>query len=327
MKKNLFVAIFAVISGLLSCTNEDVTAVTPETETVTFNIQPDAKASTRAAAPTVDGKDTRYIVELWKADKSERIERHVQLNDPSFSLLLDRAVSYYVAVWVDYVTDVDDTTPEPDDYYYVTTNLKSVTLNTTDQTPGAFDTRVYQMSNIAARDAFTGVFSFASGQPYPTSLQVTRPLARINVIATDAGLWKNRTETQGKDIVIRITNPGYYTYNVLEQKSVATGINVEFDNTITPATYGTYADGVSQTVLSGLYFADTNTTDVLLSTRTFTLHWKVGTNDELALPAITSLPYKRNYNTNITGGLIYNSVNFEIDTNSNYEATPINTNL
>lgn len=317
MKKNLIVAIIASMSALASCTQEDM-PTQPQPETVTFSIKADSKATTRAIAPTVAGKDTRYIVELWNEAKTTRIGRYVQLNNPSFSLILDKALSYNVAVWVDYVTDVDDSTPTPADYFYVTTDFQRIVLNSLDGDPDAFDGRIYKMSNLASRDAFTGIFTFTAGQPYPTTLQVKRPLARINVIAKDASVWKSQPEINGDSITVRITNPGYYTFNALTQTCVATGIDVEFTNTIYASTYNNYPSGESQTVLSGLYFAQTDENTNLTNTQNFSIHWKVGQGTETNIN-LTALPFKRNYNTNISGGLIFNVANFSIDTNSTYD--------
>ncbi|MDR2955019.1 MAG: hypothetical protein LBV43_08055 [Prevotella sp.] len=321
MKTKLWLAFIVAFSTLISCTKDEIKETEPlaQPEVVTFSIQSVvSKTSLRAAAPVVTGKDARYIVELWNSNKNSRIDRIVQLNNPSFTLILDRSISYNVAVWVDYVDDVDDATGTPSDYFYLTTDFQRIVLNSLDGDPDAFDGRVYQTSNLPARDAFTGIFSFAAGQTYPTTLQVKRPLARINLVATDAGLWKNRSEVNGATLTFRVTNPGYYTFNVLTQSCVATGLNIEFQNTIDASVYNTYPDNQSQTVLSGLYFANTNSADNGGNTKTFTLHWQIGTGTEGNI-TLSDVLFKRNYNTNFTGGTLFNPVSFTIDANSEYD--------
>lgn len=318
MKKNLVLSVIAAIFGFISCTNDEDMAVKSET-TVTFSIQTEPLLSTRAAAPTVTGKDARYIVEVWNADSTARLQRIVQINQTSFSLVLDRALSYTVAVWVDYVNTGTET-----DYYYVTTNFKDIELNTIDEDPGAFEERRYLMSNLPARDAFTGVFPFIDGQPYPTNLLVKRPLAKINIIATDAGLWQSSSTINGDTIKLSITNPAYYTYNVLLQHPVATSTKLTFVNNIAANVYANYPVGVNQIVLSGLYFANTASANNSASTPNFVIHTQIGSNPERPVIPITGLPFKRNFITNITGGLIFNSANFDIDTNSQYDDPDIN---
>ncbi len=325
MKKNLIIVIMSVIFAFVSCTkDQDIAA--DRSEAVTFSIQTEPLITTRAAAPAVTGKDARYIIELWDADNTARVERIVQLNNPSFSLILDKALSYNVAVWVDYVNDVDDGTGTPTDFYYATEDFKRIALNAIDGTTGPYSERVYLMSNLPARDAFTGVFPFLTGQPYPTTLQVKRPFARVNVIASDAGLWKNRSEINGDTIKVSFTNAGYYTYNILTQLPVSTSLNVGFTNSIPASVYNTYPDGVNQTVLSGLYFANPTLDGYSAHSKIFTIITKVG-NGANRVDSIPNLPFKRNFNTNITGGLVFTTAPFSIDTNTEYDDPDIDTTL
>lgn len=116
---------------------------------------------------------------------------------------------YDLRIWADYTDD------KSKDNHYVTTNLESVKILSTDQ----------YRANTDTRDAFTQVQAITVGnKDQSTDITMHRPLAKYRLVATDVKKYNDLRVSRGypamEDLQISIAYEGFFpcAYNVKTQK-------------------------------------------------------------------------------------------------------------
>ncbi len=331
--KVYWIYIFIIGCFLSACTQE--TSIIPsDTNTVIFDISTGTTISRAGGAPDQRpaGYDTRYIIEVWNSDNSALLmDRITQMNKTTFTIVIGKEVAYNIAVWVDYVEQ--GTT---DDNFYSTESLKGVHMNLPSheygQNPSGSPRYWYDTSDIGILDAFTGCFPFAAGSTPSGALIVKRPFARVDIVGSDAGQWKNLSKAKNGSsgyYNLDFSNEGwdfYQEFDVLTQKAQKRSVSEGPDNlwlkhlnTLEPGNetkpgYSSFADVHSECVISGLYFANNSTTTI-----SFYLSGKI------MAPTVSKVehfdiyvPIQRNCVTTVTGSIFFGETTFSIDVEDAY---------
>ena len=174
MKKLFMLA--AMVLGLASCQNEPegLDVVVGGEQEVMLNVS--LPESTRGTSATgFDFKDfesntkydLRFILEITHGGKTVRKVETTNTTSMTFPVRLAPNRDYTFTVWADLVEEGKDV-----DLYYNTEDLKNITFKS--WTP-----------NIEARDAYTMTMTKTFVAGTDLSMELTRPFAKVRVVATD----------------------------------------------------------------------------------------------------------------------------------------------
>jgi len=288
MKKILILASSALLL-LAGCAKELQSLKGPEggLQTVSFTAQV-AGDATKAAADG-DGAAAsvnRCIMEIYYGDDLfTRMYAPVSNKKASFTTQLVSNRTYTVAFWADHVESAASEAGLIADLYYTTNaegGLKAVALKGT------------YAGNDDARDAFfySGSYTVAQGG---SNFDVTlkRPFAQVNVITTD---WDKVTTVESlkpTNVDVTVKNP-YTVFNAVTGEASTTVETINYN----AAVYAPAASGNEKTLSMDYLFAATEKQVIDIDFKA----QKSGDTD--VAHTFTSIPYQRNYRTNIKGALL-----------------------
>ena len=319
--KAKFLALAALVLGLASCQTEPegFDVVVGGEQEVTINVTlPDATRTTNAAS-NIGGLsffddanyDIRYILEIYQ--NGTRIkERDVILSDNgsvAFPVRLVPGRDYTFVVWADFVTNGS----KEDLHYNTDTERKGLTNITLKGDWTAMD---------ETRDAYSGVqivtgYNGANG----IDMELHRPFAKVRVVTTDIAALTaiNNLPTA---VEIEYTNNVCTTFNALS--GAATG-EYKYVTSYTLKDVQQYTDVTgSQTLYAGYVFANEQA-----SVANFSMSVTLADGETVDNNFNTSIPVQRNMVTTITGDLLTdaNNINVEIkpgfDGSFDEEYTPV----
>ena len=253
----------------------------------TFTASVDGGVATKAVADN-DGNGAyvnRCIMEIYF--QNELYKRLVESTTSGVATFANVPVvagkEYKILFWADCGGE------ELADKYYTTTDLKTVTV-----AKEAFIAALKAGDNDKL-DAFFFADNYnvpQAGGNYAATLK--RPFAQLNVITTDVGEGKTVTSTALLPEKVSVS------YTAAKSINVATG---EISGTETYAyeahVYGAWSDAKTELTLSMDYIlasTEQGAVDVTFKTK--------NGSTEVMSHALTNLPYKRNYRTNIKGALL-----------------------
>ena len=322
--KARFLALVALVLGLASCQKDtagfDVTVDGEVSTTVTVNLA-DA-SSTRAggtnSANSAIANDVvaddyytlRYILQVFDekgVTSKDMVVKHSDESEVSFDIRLVPNRHYNFVVWADIVeaNSVQEGVIGEGLHYTIGETLKEISLKT--------DTWV---AMDETRDAYTGVYSTAKeGQKYTATssinLTLTRPFAKLRVVTTDMAELFGGVEPA--KATVAYSTEHRTTFDALAQ--LAGNANTSVSHTFAYADVFAYGDNNNNNkVLFTDYFFAANQDDVVK----FVLDVKEADDTLIRTTNFnTDIPVKRNYLTTITGNVLTdgNEVNVEIDDN------------
>lgn len=292
MKKTLLLFASAALL-LVGCAKEQLSnGAGPqggELTEVTFTASLDNSVATKAA---VDGDGNaasvnRCIMEIYYGDELfTRMYSVVDANKKaSFVTQLVSNRTYTVAFWADHVEQTTEAGLQIDNYYDTRSanGLKAVALKGT------------YAGNIDARDAFALCKEYTIAQAGSAFTAVLRrPFAQINVITTDVATVAKVSNLKPEQVNVVLKN-ATKVYNVLDSTAVAGSVA---DLTYTANIYNWDATKTECTLSMDYIFAEKEK-------GTIDIDWKAKkAGDADVEHAFATIPYQRNYRTNIKGKLL-----------------------
>ena len=307
--KARFLALVALVLGLASCQKDtegfDV-AVDGEVSTkVTVNLADDS--GTRAGGSNLSGIENgalvgdntiRYILQVFDETGGQSKDKMFVYTDEktaAFDVRLVPGRTYNFVVWADIVR------ADHQDWHYNTTDLKNITLNSD------------WVAMDETRDAYTDVETIQNfNSTSSINLTLTRPFAKLRVVTTD--MKELMANVQPSKVEVTYTTDYRNAFNALA------GAVVENAYSTTPKTHAktaiveyTETSVNNKTLFTDYLFASDSDDVVSFIFRAY------DTNDVLMRETNfnTDIPVKRNYLTTITGNVLTdgNEVNVEIDDN------------
>ena len=317
--KAKFLALAALVLALASCQTEpegfDV-VVGGEVETV---INVNLPESDTRAASNIGGAeffnpathDIRYILEIYQ--NGTRIkDRDVILSDNgsvAFPVRLVPGRNYTFVVWADFVTNGS----KEDLHYNTDTERKGLTNITLNGNWTAMDETRDAYSNVKDVTGYNGTMGI--------DMELRRPFAKVRVVTTDIAALTaiNNLPTA---VEIEYTNNVCTTFNALT--GAATG-EQKYETSYTLSAVQQYTDVTgSQTLYAGYVFANEQA-----SVANFSMSVTLADGETVDNNFNTSIPVQRNMVTTITGDLLTdaNNINVEIkpgfDGSFDEEYTPV----
>ena len=313
MNNNLLFTMLAASTMMLAtgCSSSDDTVATQESNlaTVSFSVQADAVAGTRAISDgsgadeliyRVFDKDGNSVGTLAKKTETGLTDL---LTGHKVTLYLAKGQTYKVAFWAQ---DADCTAYTVDDNMGVTVNYAGA-------------------NNDETRDAFFKTVDVTVTGDMSVDVTLKRPFAQINVGCTTDD-W-NAAHASNIDI----------TTSAVTIKDAATKLNV-IDGTVSGNQDVTYTaaniptetlkvdadgDGTKEEYkyLSMCYILPNETTTGAAKTTagtTFTFHPQTG-NDITLSDGLQAIPVQRNYRTNIVGKILSGEVSFNVKVDPIYD--------
>jgi len=289
MRKILFLTAFAALL-LTGCAKEqmfEMPAGDGKLTDVTFTAQMNNVVSTKALADG-DGAAAsvnRCIMEIYYGDDLfTRMYAPVSDKKASFTVQLVSNRTYKVAFWADCVADASSEAGLAADNYYTTTDgLGAIALKGT------------YAGNLDARDAFALCKNFTVAQGGSTfNAVLRRPFAQINVITTDVAIVKKVAALVPDKVDVTLKNAAT-KYSVLDSAAVAGQVA---DLNYVASVYNWDATKSECTLSMDYIFAEKEKGVI-------DIDWEAlhGTDANVE-HSFTSVPYQRNYRTNIKGALL-----------------------
>ncbi|GHV50091.1 hypothetical protein FACS1894181_10190 [Bacteroidia bacterium] len=298
MKKILYLAFSFILAVLSGCTHKypDGEGTLTLEVGLTLNLQWESFENlTKAALRSAGGYSRRFIVEVRREGRTvfrqtlvpgNFIERQTEFTLPEPLML--HALEYTLAVWSDYAA-----TGSADGLHYNTSALHSVAVN--EPYTGNTDRRDchYAVTTLDLRP-----YRDRWNAKVRIEANMTRPLAKYRIIATDAGKF---IESAGKkfpgekDFGIRFTYGFYFpvAFNVWEGKPSGSRLGVAFEGTLSLPD-----DGAEEVLLGSDYIFTSETGSYIpLVMEIFSL---AGGNTIGRFPVL-NVPYRRGYVTTLRG--------------------------
>ncbi len=282
----------AVLFGAASCTKEDISSSlvgNGQTVEVTFTANL-PELGTRAYGDGLTAKTLQYFVyekigqnELKKLDAlcgTTGIHGSATVN-----LALIKGMTYVITFWAD-----NNNAPYSFDGKKVTIDYTAVDANDEEL------------------DAFYGTKEFNPSVDTDTNVELRRPFAQLNAIATDFGLVKN----SGIKVLSssKVTVQGYNQFNVLTGKVIGNKASITFEQAAVPTDEMT--DERAHLAMNYILVNEKELVEA-----TFAFYGKHDANDtaemKLAENTYTNVPLQRNYRTNIIGKLLTKSTDFNVE--------------
>ena len=302
--KKLF-ALALVVLGLAACQTDhsDLDVQFDSNATITLSIPADAVTragdsdSAASGLDNTDGEKLRFILEIYDENGDKKIRETQYANEntltANFPVRLVPGRSYTFVAWADMVT------AEGVDNHYITSNgLTEITLN------GDWN------AMDETRDAFTASKTIpAYSSTEDLNMQLTRPFAKLRVIATDvADITRlGLTATHAK---VAYTVPVATSYNAFEQKVAGTGsVNHEYEI----AAYTANNNETTQVLYTDYIFANEEQGAVKF---TLTTYEDAGYTKQIReVNFNTDIPVKRNMLTTLTGNVMTEGNNVSVEVN------------
>lgn len=312
------IAAGAFLLGLASCTQQELTPVTPDGENVTMSFTasiPGADAATRAYSDGSTAKNLHYYVYLVKEDST--LEYKGEVKDPNgpvifdnlkakLSLDLARGKQYTIVFWADAYSEGANSP------YTFNTDNQLLTVSYKDVEDAT--------KNVAAqdenRDAFYACVTVEGGKELSKSVTLTRPFAQINIGTNDF----NKAKKSGNEL----THTGMTVTGVANAINLVSGEatgseTVTFEAAAIPTAEDAEGFPVSGYKYIGMNYilvagdaANKTTVDIDFNA--------VGFGDAATF---SSVPVQRNYRTNIYGSLLTDNTKFDITIEDGYNKPDI----
>jgi len=296
--KRLLLIIASSVVLLTGCTKENVTLSNNEGElqSVTFTTALENGVTTKAVADG-DGaaaKVNRCIMEVYYADTLyTRMYAKVTDKKASFTTQMVSNRTYTVAFWADCVDDPNSESGLLADKYYTTNatgGLRAIALKGT------------YIGNDDARDAFFHAGSYEvkqAGSSYP-EVKLKRPFAQMNVITTDWDKVSFIETLKPEKVNVTLKAPLVKFNAVTGEASADSGVptlNYEAALYASPAAVSPVS-ATDKTLSMDYLFASA-------AKEVMDIDWKAlhGTDPNVE-HTFASVPYQRNYRTNIKGALL-----------------------
>lgn len=210
---------------------------------------------TRSAAPY----QLRAVAEVYYKGTNNLALRKVVATeaDRAFDMTLG-AGSYDIRLWADYVP-----TGTTEDYYYITTDTKAVTLADTKNYPAGSDTK----------DAFYSTFSIdLANETQTQEVALIRPFAKYRLVATDVERYRSLVTNNGypplNEAVITVQYQSYFpsSFNLTSGAPNNSATGVKFvaklgeitDETVEIASDYVLVNGTESAVTVTIVLADRN---------------------------------------------------------------------
>ena len=302
MKKTLLLLASAALL-LVGCAKEKFAEPSDGGLTnVTFSASVDGGVATKAAADN-DGKGTnvnRCIMEIYFQNQLYKRMEAAMSGTPATATFSNVPVvagkQYEILFWADHVDVVNTEAGLATDKYYTTKTttdnkgLKAVTVNKTNFIDALQNKKNDELDAFFFADNYTVP---QGGKSYTAKLK--RPFAQLNVITTDVASGKTVISADLLPETVTVSYTAATTFNVAD--SLASGSTTY---TYTAPVYGDKTDWpavktLGEFTLSMDYILaakEKSMVDVSFQTSTGMSH------------SLTSLPYQRNYRTNVKGDLL-----------------------
>ncbi len=291
MNKNLFktfaIAAMAVLAG--ACAKEQVAPLDGEICEATFDVAVPGGISTKAIADGTTAKELWYQV----FDKDGNVIAGLGKTKHE-SLLSDRQTSVSMQLVKDQTYNIVFWAQSEGQTCYKFDDLSQITVD-----------YAAAKANEESRDAFLAVKNITVNGPINETVVMKRPFAQLNIgtadaaIAAKAGVVIKTSKVEMKGLP-----------NVLNTiKGTTDGaVNVTFADNAVPSTEVLSVNGKEYTYLAMNYIlAPAEGKEISDVKATFTAEGK----DPVSLSAF-SVPFQRNYRTNIIGNILTNSADFNV---------------
>ncbi|MFI3288168.1 MAG: leucine-rich repeat domain-containing protein [Rikenellaceae bacterium] len=284
MRRQIFylMAVLATVS-FSGCQEASVNADLESGNAVKATIS--AQALTGAEATKAELSELVYYLEIYSGDAL--YEDLGSSTSGEFSTSLITGLDYTFVAWADYGMGFYDAAGEAGE-----ANLASVNVDLT----------AYAI-NDECRDAFAGTCVVEKFDGSAISFTLTRPFARINVATTD--ITDNMAGFLPTDVKLDYTTALYTSYNVL------TGEVNETTSTLTTSV----TEFVNETGSISFDYLFAPTAGGVADFTAFFI--KDGS--EISSYTFTNIPYKQNYQTNISGSLLTTQGDITIDVTDSWE--------
>lgn len=311
--KKILLTTCALVLGLASCTQKEITPITPTGEEVSVSFSaaiPGTEAATRAYSDGSTAKILTYYVydeDTTPATLLTTVSGTATFNTDlkaNVELRLVSGKSYSVVFWADkYGLMKADKTPNTDNPYSYSTKDKAITID--------YNGIEAQDENRDAFFAYRESFTVTNTINEPITLR--RPFAQINVgtsdydDAKDAGLLVDRSS---------MTVSGIYSTIDLSNGELSGQTDVTFTTAAIPG------EGETFPVEANPAYKYLGMNYVLVAAEKTVIDVKFTCGAESReIPEMTfaSVPVQRNYRTNIYGALITDPVNFNVSIDPEYE--------
>lgn len=291
MNKNLFktfaIAAMAVLAG--ACAKEQVSPVDGEICEATFDVAVPGGISTKAIADGTTAKELWYQV----FDKEGNVIAGLGKTKHG-SLLSDRQTSVSMQLVKDQTYNIVFWAQSEGQTCYKFDDLSQITID-----------YAAAKSNEESRDAFLAVKNITVNGPINETVVMKRPFAQLNIGTADAAIAAkagvviktSKVEMKGLPNVLNTIN------------GTADGaVDVTFADNAVPSTEVLSVNGKEYTYLAMNYIlAPAEGKEISDVKATFTAEGK----DPVSLSAF-SVPFQRNYRTNIIGNILTNSADFHV---------------
>ncbi|MFI3287824.1 MAG: DUF6562 domain-containing protein [Rikenellaceae bacterium] len=238
--------------------------------TLTINAKALSSVESKAALADYSSESLMYYLEVYK-DGVLYLDLGTSA-DGQFSTRLITGQEYILVAWADH-----------DKGYYNTDDLTNVTIVDV--------ATAYPAINTTDRDAFAGTETVTITENSTITFEITRPFARINVKTNDIADIPEGSGLRPTHVKLEYTETLYTAYNVL--------VGEVADDGVIGLTTAITAVIDSEGELSADYvFAPTEG-----GVAEFTAYYTADGADVTSY-TFSSIPYKRNYQTNISGNLL-----------------------
>ena len=276
-----------------SCAKEDISSSIANGETVEVTFTANLpELGTRTYGDGLTANNLKYYVYEQNADGTRTLLPQLCNEDGVYikgsttvNLALIKGMTYTITFWA-----ANENAPYDFNGQTVTIDYSEVTANN---------------ENL---DAFYGTKEFNPSVDTDTNVELRRPFAQLNAIATDFGLVKQ----SGINVLTRseVTVQGYNTLNLLNGKVSGDLQDITFDIAAIPN--GTVTDTNAHLAMN---YVLVNAKELVNATFKFYGKHNAEETDEMKLAenTYTNIPLQRNYKTNIIGKLLTKATEFEVE--------------
>ena len=286
-----FLLSIAVIAGMTSCAQEDISTsvITGEEVVVSFTTSlKDASTRTFGQGENVD-KLYFNVYDAVNGDKLSHLSSTTTTTTPgkfTFQLTMVKGMKYDIVFWAQ----------NSNCLAYTVNDDKSVVVDYT-KIPANDDTA----------DAFFGyVPSFDPVTATDTTFELTRPFAQLNAATADLSYLTNSGIS---NLTSTVAVEAHNTFDIVSGDVVGSKVNVEFDATAIPSE-AFYKAGY--TYLSMNYLLAPKASTIANTTFTFS-GTKNGNDVVIPQTSYANIPLQQNYRTNILGELLTKEVEFTVE--------------
>ena len=286
-----------------SCAKEDISSSIANGETVEVTFTANLpELGTRTYGDGLTANNLKYYVYEQNADGTRTLLPQLCNEDGVYikgsttvNLALIKGMTYTITFWA-----ANENAPYDFNGQTVTIDYSEVTANN---------------ENL---DAFYGTKEFNPSVDTDTNVELRRPFAQLNAIATDFGLVKQ----SGINVLTRseVTVQGYNTLNLLNGKVSGDLQDITFDIAAIPN--GTVTDTNAHLAMN---YVLVNAKELVNATFKFYGKHNAEETDEMKLAenTYTNIPLQRNYKTNIIGKLLTAATDFNVEIKPAFDGTEV----